>query len=112
VLAAAPSTASACAPVTTYTLTATPIGGGAPIVLTGPSPTFSLASLPPGYLYEIVLAAWNAYGESLPSDPIVYSTIVLAESGVAAGDELLVALGFVVAGSALLLEARRRRAHR
>ncbi len=109
VVTAAPSTAAACAPVTAYTLTASPSGGGAPIILTGPSPTFSLASLPPGYLYEIVLAAWNEYGESLPSDPIAYSTIVLAESGVAVGGQLLIAAGLVAAGSGLLVAARRRR---
>ena len=112
VIAAAPATAAACAPVTTYTLTATPVGGGAPIVLTGPNPTFSLASLPPGYLYEIVLAARNEYGESLPSDPVVYSTITLAESGVAAGSQLLIAAGLVSAGAVLLLAVRRRRSHR
>jgi hypothetical protein len=112
VLAATPSTATACAPVTTYTLTATSIGGGAPIILTGPSPTFSLASLPPGYLFEMVLTAWNAYGQSLPSDPIVYSTIVLAESGVAARGQLILAVGFVLTGAGLLVAARRRRGHR
>jgi hypothetical protein len=112
VVAAAPSTAAACAPVTTYTLTATPVGGGAPIILTGASPTFSLASLPPGYLYELVLAAWNEHGASLPSDPIIYSTITLAESGIAAGGQLLIAVGLVAAGSGLLVAAQRRRAHR
>ena len=101
-----------CAPVTTYTLTATPVGGGSPVVLTGPSPSFSLASLPEGFLWEIVLGAANSFGDSPVSAPEEFSTITLAASGIAARDPLLIAAGLVAAGSALLAVARRRRVHR
>jgi len=54
---------NACHPVSEYTATLTPQGGGDPIVLTGPSPTFTFEGLPPG-VYDVTVIAGNDLGSS------------------------------------------------
>lgn len=57
---------NSCAPVTGYTVTLTPQGGGTPLVLTGASPSFSFVGVPAG-LYDVVVTAENALGVSAAS---------------------------------------------
>jgi hypothetical protein len=77
--------------------------------MTGPNPTFSLASLPSGFLWEIVLGATNSFGDSPVTAPLEYSIVTLAESGVAARSQLLIAAGLVAAGAGMLVAVRHRR---
>jgi hypothetical protein len=63
---AAPVIANGCSPVTAYTATLTPQGGGTPLVLTGASPSFSFAGVPAGP-YGVTITAENALGASAAS---------------------------------------------
>jgi hypothetical protein len=65
VTTSAPAT-NRCQPVTSYTATLTPEGGGTPITLTGPTPDFDFDGVPPG-TYTITVIATNIVGASDPS---------------------------------------------
>lgn len=65
-----------CVPVTEYQLTVTPSGGGAPLVLTGPTPNFEFTAPGTG-LYFATLAAINSQGTA-PDSPEATVTVVLA----------------------------------
>ena len=57
---------NACQPVTSYTATLTPQGGGSPITLTSSTPDFDFDAVPAG-IYDVAVTATNAAGESAPS---------------------------------------------
>ncbi len=119
-----PVSANPCVPVTEYQLTVTPSGGGAPLVLTGPTPNFQFTAPGTG-LYFVTLAAINSEGTGADS-PQATVTVVLAagddDAGGAGGGTLAdsgprddapltltLALVCVLAGSVLLAVTRRGR---
>ena len=59
-------TTNACQPITGYTATLTPNGGGAPITLTSATPDFDFDAVPVGS-YAVTLSATNSAGTSAPS---------------------------------------------
>ncbi len=61
-----------CAPVTSYTITATPTGGGTPVVITSPTPGGTIDGLTPGVTYTITVIATNSFGEGPASAPLTY----------------------------------------
>jgi LPXTG-motif cell wall-anchored protein len=63
---------NACAPVTSYTITATPAGGGTPIVITSPTPGSTMEGLTPGVTYTITVVATNSFGDGAASAPLTY----------------------------------------
>ena len=114
--------ANACVPVTEYQLTVTPSGGGAPLVLTGPTPNFQFTAPGTG-LYFATLAAINSQGTGSDS-PEATVTVVLAAHDDDAGGTLadsgprddapvtgVIAAGLVLLGTALIgvAAARSRR---
>ncbi|MGC4174224.1 hypothetical protein [Demequina sp.] len=60
------ATSNACQPVTSYTATLTPLGGGSPISVTSASPDFDFDGVPPGN-YTVVVTATNSAGTSVDS---------------------------------------------
>ena len=57
---------NACQPITGYTATLTPTGGGSPITLTSATPDFDFDAVPVG-TYAVTLSATNSAGTSAPS---------------------------------------------
>ncbi len=65
------SAVSAVPPVTGYTITAAPQGGGAPIVFTMPTAgSFTLTGLTNGTAYDVSVAATNTVGTGLASNTV------------------------------------------
>jgi uncharacterized repeat protein (TIGR02543 family) len=69
----APSSTGGSA-ITGYVATMTPVGGGAPVVLTANSTTLSAAGLNPGTTYTVVVAASNSAGNSPASTSTTFTT--------------------------------------
>jgi len=69
---------NACQPVTSYTATLTPQGGGSPISLTSATADFDFDSVPAG-IYDVSVFATNAAGNSAPSALASVTVVPLAE---------------------------------
>ena len=70
---------NACQPVTQYTATLTPSGGGSPIVLTSPTPDFDFDAVPPN-TYSVTVSATNSAGTSAESAAATVTVAPLAPS--------------------------------
>jgi hypothetical protein len=114
-----PVVTNACAPVTTYTVTAWPLGGGAPTTFTSPTPTFSFPT-PFGGAFTATMSATNSQGTSadvpvsLVFDPVFAGdggAGELAATGTDASGLLAAATVTIIVG-ALMLDVRGRRASR
>jgi hypothetical protein len=79
-----PVVTNACDPVTEYTATLTPSGGGAPMVLTSAIPDFDFESVPVG-TYSVRLTAANSAGASAVSEASSV-TVVAAVPAAGPGD--------------------------
>jgi len=114
-----PVATNACAPVTTYTVSAWPLGGGAPAIFTSPAPTFNFPTPFEG-AFTLTMSATNSQGTSteapvsLRFDPVYAGdggAGELAATGTDAAALLTLATVTIVFG-ALMLDARRRRVSR
>lgn len=111
-----PVATNACAPVTTYTVTARPLGGGSPVVFTSPTPTFSFPT-PFGGAFTATMSATNAQGTSadapvsLVFDPVFAGDGGAGELAATGGDVmgLLATATVMVIAGALMAGASRRR---
>ena len=61
-------------PWTSYTFTATPIGGGPPVTVISDSPTADFMGLMPGTLYLVDVVATGSNGNSPASNTLSFST--------------------------------------
>ena len=61
-------------PWTSYTFTATPVGGGPPVIVTSDSPAADFTGLKPGTLYLVDVVATGPNGESPASNTLSFST--------------------------------------
>ncbi len=109
-----PVATNACAPVTTYTVTASPLGGGEPVTFTSPTPTFSFPTPFEG-AFTLTMSATNSQGTSaqapvaLSFEPVFAGQDgELANTGSDASMMLAVASAMVVFGGFMLNEKRRR----
>lgn len=111
-----PVVTNACAPVTTYTVSAWPLGGGAPATFTSPTPNFSFPT-PFGGAFTLTMSATSSRGTSadapvaLAFDPVFADDPVddeLAATGAGPSGLLLAAAAAMAAGT-MLLRARKRR---
>jgi len=111
-----PVATNACAPVTTYTVTAWPLGGGAPATFTSPTPTFSFPTPFEG-AFTATMSATNSQGTStdapiaLAFDPVYAGDGGAGELAATGSDAsgLLAATTATIIVGALMLGARRRR---
>lgn len=113
-----PVVANACAPVTLYSVSAWPLGGGAPQVFTSPTPTFTFPTPFEG-AFTLSMSAQNAVGAG-PEAPVALSfdpvfsgeDDELATTGPrqGSGDTGAWAAMLTAAGAALILVSRRRSA--
>ena len=62
-------------PYVQYTVTATPVNGGAPVTLTVSSPSATLSGLAPGTQYRVTVAGKLANGQSSAASPPVLMTM-------------------------------------
>ena len=61
-------------PWTSYTFTATPLGGGTPVAVTSATPNANFTSLQPGTLYLVDVAASGPDGPSPASNALSFTT--------------------------------------
>lgn len=110
---------NACVPVTTYTVSAWPLGGGAPATFSSPTPTFDFPTPFEG-AFTLTMSATNSQGTSADVPvSLVFEPVFageedpgsLAATGTDASLLLTVATGTILVG-ALMLDTRRRRASR
>lgn len=104
-----PVVTNACAPVSTYTVSAWPLGGGAPAVFTSATPTFTFATPFEG-TFTLTMSATNSLGTSaeapvsLTFEPVFAADggAALAATGTDAGLVLVVGTVAIVLGAAVL----------
>jgi hypothetical protein len=114
-----PVVTNACAPVTTYTVSAWPLGGGAPATFTSPTPTFSFPT-PFGGAFTATMSATNSQGTSADAPvSLVFDPVLAGDGGAgelaATGTDasaLLAVATVAIIGGALMLDVRRRRTSR
>jgi hypothetical protein len=114
-----PVATNACAPVTTYTVSAWPLGGGAPATFTSPTPTFSFPT-PFGGAFTATMSATNSQGTSADAPvSLLFDPVFAGDGGAgelaATGTDasgLLAAATVMISVGAAMLDVRRRRTSR
>jgi len=114
-----PVVTNACAPVMTYTVSAWPLGGGAPATFTSPTPTFSFPT-PFGGAFTATMSATNSQGTSADAPvSLVFDPVFAGDGGAgelaATGTDasgLLAAATVMIIVGAVMLDVRRRRTSR
>ncbi len=112
-----PVVTNACAPITIYTVTAYPLGGGAPVTFTSPTPNFSFPTPFEG-AFTLTMSATNSQGTSAEAPVLLRFDPVfagggdnLADTGTDASMLLAASTAMLLLG-AFMLEARKRRTSR
>lgn len=102
-----PVATNPCTPVTEYTITATPTGGGAPLTFTSPTPTYTFTA-PFSGVFAVVVSATNSLGVSAASAPTDV-TVPLADTGSRGNEALLGAWAAILTllGAAAVMAGRR-----
>jgi len=110
-----PVATNACAPITTYTVSAWPLGGGAPATFTSPTPTFSFPTPFEG-AFTLTMSATNSQGTSAEAPVSLFFDPVfagdngsgsLAATGANTSALLAAATVTIIIGTVMLVTRRR-----
>lgn len=110
-----PVATNACAPITTYTVSAWPLGGGAPATFTSPTPTFSFPTPFEG-AFTLTMSATSSQGTSAEAPVSLFFDPVfagdngsgsLAATGANTSALLAAATVTIIIGTVMLVTRRR-----